>query len=1078
MDAATNNVMTMASKVPAVIILALAVVGIAAWVGMHLIMRRGTTTLNRRLMFAARILVGSLALWLVLSAMERFLTIGTSWPLWLLPVLGAAFTELIIALYALERQTVSRRVGLSLVAMRVAVLLLVVFMLVQPVLTWTNPLTIERFVAVLVDASASMGLVDAQMSALQKLQLAELFGIEEGDHPYQMERAAKELDAVRKKLAAQSSWLGLLGATDFQTLGRHLEERREAMQKLFGEAEKTVDEQATMLDALLVSDLPLESTARADVERSAKMAVAAVRDPIREAVKILEADEAALLARQYQRLLQVSSGAQTGLKNVIATVSALDVSVEEARFATLTDKQRAQVDEVANKTREAIARATLLAARGDDVPLVEQLQEKYTVKFYLFAAEAAQTGIDPWEAAAGQAAPEKSLPARRITDLAGAVAKALADIPAQQLSGILVVSDGRHNARTPFSAVVDELRTRKMPVCGVLIGSEIPPPDAAVVGVKTPDAVYRGDEMELNATIKLDGLKGEEVVVKLTRDGDDIDEEKIKVGADSFRTEVTLTDTPKDEGFATYMVEVQHFDNEIFKTNNTQDVHVAVTSERTKLLMIDGQARWEYRYVKNLFTGRDRTVQIQYVLMHPDLIQGAPVPPKVKASASRKYEESEATDLPKDEEEWRKFDVIFLGDVAPGDLSGRPGFSMSVGQGAQSSDDNVKIIEKFVSERGGTLIVSAGPRHMPHAYKKSSLLEMLPVTVAPSEDDKMPGPEPEFQITLSEAGRTHVIMQQDKAPDENLRIWSEIPEIHWRHPIIDTKPGATVLAFAMPKEKPAFFDPGKMSSVEYNQLDKQRREFVRKNALIVVQRFGLGRVVMLNFDRTWRLRYRVGDEYHHKFWGQVLRWATADKLQAGTDLVRIGTDKLMYAPGDGVRVRAKVTNIDRSGVENSENVAVKVFDGDTLVLTKKLAYVPDSVGIYEAELGTLPDSKTYRIELAGSDVDRALQLERTADSSARKVDKVETRVRFPAARTPELIELAADPTALEKLADASGGIVTGPVQAIETLGRFGTGTQRLFEQRQFLLWNSLPLWVIIVLLLTGEWLLRKKVGLT
>jgi len=995
--------------------------------------------------------------------MARFLTLGSTWPFWVLPLVGAASIEVIIALYALERQTVSRKAGLSLLAMRLVVLLLVLFMLVQPILTWTNPRTIERFVAVLVDMSPSMQLVDEQMSAMQKLQLAEMFDIEEGNQIYQMVEAAKQLDAVQKKLAAQSSWLGLLGGTDFQTLGHHLKDRREAMQELFEEAEKTVDEQTTMLNALLASDLPLEGPARADVERSAQTAVGEVLNPIREAIKVLGSEEAAQLATRYQRLLQLSTRAQAGLKKVVGIVAGLEAPVEAARFATLTDEQRAKINEVVRKTRESIARTALLAARGDDVPAMEQLQEKYTVKLYLFAAEAAQTGVDQWKtAAADKGETEKAPPAERITDLAGAVGKALADIPALQLSGILVVSDGRHNAKTSLSKTVDELRTQKIPVCCILAGSDIPPPDAAVVGVQTPDSVYRGDEMVLTANVKLDGMKGEEVVVKLTRDGKDIDEETIKVPSDLFRTEVTLNDTPKDEGFATYMVEVQHFDAEILKGNNTQDVHVAVTSERTKLLMIEGHARWEFRYVKNLFTGRDKTVQVQYVLMHPDVVEGAPALPKVHASASREYEENEASDLPKDEEEWRRFDVIFLGDVEPKELS----------------DENIKVIEKFVSERGGTLIVSAGPQYMPHAYAKSDLAGMLPVTVEPSEEKKTPSPEKEFRIALSEAGRTHVIMQQDETPDENLRIWNEVPEIRWRHPIIDTKPGATVLAFAMPKEKPAFFDTGKMSGVEYKQLDEQRRAFIDKNALVVVQRFGLGRVVMLNFDRTWRLRYRVGDEHHHKFWGQVLRWATADKLQAGTDLVRVGTDKLMYAPGDVVRARAKVTNPDRSGVNKSNDVVVKVFDGDTLVLTKKLAYVSDSVGMYEADLGTLAESKTYRIELAGSDVERALLLERKTGGSEIKTDKVETMVMFPATMTTELVEVAADPTALEKLAGASGGIVVAPVQAGETLSRFGTGTQRLLEQRQFLLWNALPLWVIMILLLTGEWLLRKKVGLT
>ena len=63
---------------------------------------------------------------------------------------------------------------------------------------------------------------------------------------------------------------------------------------------------------------------------------------------------------------------------------------------------------------------------------------------------------------------------------------------------------------------------------------------------------------------------------------------------------------------------------------------------------------------------------------------------------------------------------------------------------------------------------------------------------------------------------------------------------------------------------------------------------------VVPRSFGQGKVLMLTTDQSWRLRHRVGDTRHHRFWGQVLRWGSGEKLRAGNTFVRLGTDKLRY----------------------------------------------------------------------------------------------------------------------------------------------------------------------------------------
>ena len=61
------------------------------------------------------------------------------------------------------------------------------------------------------------------------------------------------------------------------------------------------------------------------------------------------------------------------------------------------------------------------------------------------------------------------------------------------------------------------------------------------------------------------------------------------------------------------------------------------------------------------------------------------------------------------------------------------------------------------------------------------------------------------------------------------------------------------------------------------------------------QNYGLGRVLFVGIDSTWRWRYRTGDLYHHTFWGDTIHWAAADKsLGTGNDFVRFGTSRKDY----------------------------------------------------------------------------------------------------------------------------------------------------------------------------------------
>ncbi|HUS47542.1 MAG TPA: hypothetical protein VNA25_13060 [Phycisphaerae bacterium] len=1086
MTLAVDQHYVLPSSVPSALVWLAALAACACWVLAHFIPRLRPRWL-RWIVLLGRAGIGFGAMLLVAQALQRVVLFATNWPIWPIALVTALAVEIALGLYALERRSVSRRTGLALAALRVALVLLALGMLAQPVRSVEWSQDIPRYVAVVVDDSASMHVNDTQMPVWEKLRLAETLGVRGASRPYRLDVLATELAALRSTLSEQAEWLDLLAHAKLDIRRRGLHERRKGLHEAADKGAKQVNELLAKLSPRAARGLKLTAPLQAGLADVRTKLASRVRDPLTELAKLAGSDGPDDLVPTHQKLLGSLRRAVGTLLELAPKLETLGQSLDEALYAALPPTDRQQVDAVGGQTRIELALALLRSSgpaqtEKETPALLDRLQGEYALKGYQFASTAVEADLDQWKhrpsppttqpastkparttvpASAptttsatrpgGPAPAQRDEPAEaQQTNLAAALQKVISDLPAERIAGVLLLTDGRHNAiGQSAESVAQRLGALGVPVCSVLMGSSKPPVDAAIVSVDVPDTVYAKDQMYVTADLKLDGLKGKRVKVALyDEQGKEVDGNTVTVPADSFRTRVQLADTPAKAGHRQYRVAVEAFGGESFASNNEHLFTVSVTDDRVRLLMIEGRPRWEFRYVKNLFAGRDRTVRLQYVLFSPDRIPGVPQRGRVVASASAAVDKTEATALPDVPAEWMKFDVIILGDVAPQYLAPH-----------QQED-----IRKFVTDRGGTLIVVGGRAFMPRAYRGTPLAEILPVTWDPLPDDKPARAPDSFRIDLTPEGREHVIVRLGVDADQNKDIWKSIPMIHWRLAGLRAKPGATVLAYALPRKPPPQLTPKDPNDGPSQQLI---RRYHRNNALITEQAAGMGQVLMLSFDRTWRMRYRTGDTYHHKFWGQVLRWATANKLPAGTSFVKMGTDRARYWPGQHVRVRAKIVAPDLTPVKSNE-VAVKIFQGERLVDRKLMEYRPDSPGMYAADVGPLP-AGMYTAEL---DAPAARDI-----LASENAETVRTDFSVSSSTPAEQVELSADRGLLTALADLTGGTVVDAPRIAEAAAQFGPGVLVRPQRRQYVIWNHWPLLVFILLAATAEWLIRKKVGL-
>jgi len=130
--------------------------------------------------------------------------------------------------------------------------------------------------------------------------------------------------------------------------------------------------------------------------------------------------------------------------------------------------------------------------------------------------------------------------------------------------------------------------------------------------------------------------------------------------------------------------------------------------------------------------------------------------------------------------------------------------------------------------------------------------------------------------------------------------------------------------------------------------------------------------------------------------------------------------------------------------------------------------VKNSLGLYSADLGKL-EGGTYRVELEAPAAKSILASE--------GADKVATEFFVEPALPQEQIELSANRGLLERIATLTNGRVADVAHAAEALAALGEAAKVIPDRRQWSLWNSWPLLVLIVALAGAEWFIRKRARL-
>ncbi|MCX7423043.1 MAG: hypothetical protein NT013_26400 [Planctomycetia bacterium] len=684
--------------------------------------------------------------------------------------------------------------------------------------------------------------------------------------------------------------------------------------------------------------------------------------------------------------------------------------------------------EIERLPRAEIARR-LLSDKPDS--WLNELKKAFVVELRVFGGKSLPSELETL-AETVQKPPEGV--SANVTSLVAALDASAAD-QQSPVRAIVVLTDGRETSGSDAIATARRWKDLNAAIYPILVGSERRPKDIVLDTIDVPPSVYLNDKPLAKVTLQAAGFEGETLTVVLEElDGKTLTKSVTVPKPESGLPPAVAVEFALDAtklGRHQFIVKTDVLKAETRDDNNARDFSLTVIDDKAKVLLVEGESRWEFRFLDSAFS-RDERVRFERVLFEQPFmgILGETFYPRRLNFGSGEG--------PIEKSPLAEFDLVVIGDVSPRDLP----------------EPVLMQLDKFVSDIGGTVIFIAGKRHMPQQYRSATLDNLLPLSnpkVVSSLDPPTTPPHLRgFHLRLTPDGERDSTLQMAGDAETNRTTWKSLPGHPWAM-IGDVKPGATVLATA---------DDGQPLPPE---MEKAR-------ALVVQQFYGLGQVLWLGFDSTWRWRHRVGDQHHHRFWGQLARTAAQNKATAGNEFVRFGLEATDIQSGQDVVFRARWTPqtlARRPGVKGKVAIFPKQnAKPDEPVATIDLLPDPTRPAQHQGRW-LAPSAGEYRavLKIDGPPLGGAADKEVAA----------EFQVRGPL--TKELGDVTATRAILDQIAQASNGRVMLPQQLGELPKLIHPEDLKTTESFEHTLWDHWLLMALLFSLLTGEWVLRKWNGL-
>jgi uncharacterized membrane protein len=340
-----------------------------------------------------------------------------------------------------------------------------------------------------------------------------------------------------------------------------------------------------------------------------------------------------------------------------------------------------------------------------------------------------------------------------------------------------------------------------------------------------------------------------------------------------------------------------------------------------------------------------------------------------------------------------------------------------------------ELLREFVDKRGGGLLFLGGRFALGDGgWASSSLADLFP-TFLPNEKGTFHRDPATVLLTPAGAESPITRILDDRAT--NIERWRKLPYLSDYQDPGAPKPGATVLAQMVAG---------------------------RTMPLLVTQNYGRGKTAVLATSGTWRwqMSSALGDPSHDLFWQQLLRWLAADS--PGQVAAAMPQQTLM----DEGHVQMTVVARDQEFTPAADaHVSAHVMGPGGMSAMVDLTPVPNTPGTFAMD---------WTAETPGSYV-----AEVTADRGTTELGKDVIAFRREDG-VAENFHTEQNRELLEKLSDETGGRYWGQDELGRLAKEISYSEAGISVRDTKELWDMPAVFLLLLGLISADWLLRRKWG--
>ena len=643
-----------------------------------------------------------------------------------------------------------------------------------------------------------------------------------------------------------------------------------------------------------------------------------------------------------------------------------------------------------------------------------KLMAAFDVQLYRFDSECKMI-----ETAISETGSQEMLPSSAdgiLTDLGGAISKAVNDWKGQPITGVVLLTDGRDNSgRSPLDAA-----NLDVPVYPVGVGNPVAPKDIKLGKIEVAPVAYVGHNVPVNVKLVNSGYDGEKIQVNLFQGKRVVDSAFVTLSKDEAQQNISYEIQPQKEGNFGYAVSVPALPDEFTTENNQASFFLKVIKSKLRVLYIDSRPRWEYAFLQ-------RTLKRNPHIDADSLILSSKSPARRRGTLLARTagyyprepgKQDQAQRFPGTAAALNAYDVLIIGDMQPRDFT----------------PQQLKFVKDFVELRGKAVIFLGGQRSLGrNGFGKGELQNLLPAIIPPNGGFTR---DEDFNPSLAAEGVYHPITRLGDSRSENEAVWRDLPPLTRLYIGAKPRAGAIVLA-------------------KYRQG--------RNVPVIIFQRYGNGKSLLIAADSLWNWdlgirAFKEEADYYHLFWAQTIRWMAT---KADAKLVNVDTNKRIYNLNEEVYITARIYN--ESYLPTSQaDLIVEVSPPEGTPFQIPINPDTEIAGVYSAGFRAT-EKGTYKITI-------------TASLGGVKLgtDAVEFVVEIPLIEfdNPQLNE-----ELLKRLAESSSGSYTKLEEVNSLPEKIKDVGEIIVETHENELWDNPIVLIIVVGILGAEWVLRKWKGL-